>query len=194
MTHNVHLRPFQASISDALQVLDTLRTQEHLVQEAATLCLEAFERGNKILVCGNGGSASESQHLVGELMGRYNGNRAPLPAVAITADSTTLTCIGNDYRFEDVFSRQIIGLGRPGDIVIVFSTSGNSPNIVRALEVARDSRIRSIAFLGREGGAAARLSDFPLIVPCQDTARIQEGHQFLMHALMDFIEAKQAHD
>jgi len=151
--------------------------------------LEALQQGGKLVTFGNGGSACEAQHLVGELMGRYKSNRRPLAAVALTADTTVLTCIGNDFDFEDVFARQVEGLCRPGDLLIAFSTSGNSPNVVRALETGRQAGIRSIAFLGRDGGKAASLADCALIVRHHDTARIQEGHNFLMHSLMDVIEA-----
>jgi D-sedoheptulose 7-phosphate isomerase len=117
-----------------------------------------------------------------------------LPAVALTADSAVLTCVGNDFRFEDVFARQVQALGNPGDVLVAFTTSGYSGNVLAALELARKLQLTSIAFLGRDGGAAACLADCKLIVPHTDTARIQEGHQFLMHSLMDIIEAETAHE
>jgi D-sedoheptulose 7-phosphate isomerase len=185
---------FHASLNEAEQVFQSLHVLEANVCMAAEWCTEALKNGHKLLVCGNGGSACEAQHLVGELMGRYKKDRPSLPAVAMSADSAVLTCIGNDYSFEDVFARQIRALGQPGDVVVVFSTSGNSPNVLRALEAAADSQLKSIAFLGREGGAAAALAECPLIVHHKDTARIQEGHQFLMHALVEYIEAEQCHE
>lgn len=184
---------FRRAHMEALMVFESLRSLESEVQRAASLCLESLKSGHKLVVCGNGGSAAEAQHLVGELMGRYKGNRRSWPAVALNADSTTLTCIANDYAFEDVFSRQVEGLCRPGDVLIVFSTSGNSPNIVRALEAAREMSIRTIGFFGNEGGKAHTLADLPMTVAHRATARIQEGHQFLLHVLMDAMEPELAH-
>ncbi len=194
MTSQSPQAPFEASLKQALQIFQFLGSLQRKVEEAAQWCIEALNRGSKVLACGNGGSASQAQHLVGELMGRYKRNRPSLPAIALTADSTVLTCIGNDYRFNEVFSRQVKALGRPGDILVAFSTSGNSPNVLEALKAARSSQLKSIAFLGSEGGAASALADCSLIVPHQDTARIQEGHLFLMHALMDYIESEQLHE
>ena len=165
-----------------------LSTLESAVQTAAQWCLQGFESGNKLLVLGNGGSACEAQHLVSELMGRYLSNRRPLPAAALTADTAVLTCIGNDFSYEEVLARQIQAFGRPGDLLTAFSTTGHSPNVLRAIETARALGLRSITFLGRDGGASAALSDCALIAPYHATARIQEAHNFLMHAFMDIIE------
>jgi len=188
------LNLFEASVDDAMQLLDSLRPLESSLREAAACCISSFKGGHKLLACGNGGSACEAQHLVGELIGRYRGTRDGLPAVALTADSAVLTCVGNDFRFEDVFARQVQALGNPGDVLVAFTTSGYSGNVLAALELARKLQLTSIAFLGRDGGAAACLADCKLIVPHTDTARIQEGHQFLMHSLMDIIEAETAHE
>lgn len=177
-----------AALGAALNVFQSLREMEHELEGAADLCCRALRDGNKILTCGNGGSAAEAQHLVGELMGRYLLDRAPLPAVALTADSALVTCIGNDYSFDDVFARQVRGLGASGDVLVAFSTSGNSPNILAALSAAREKGIESIAFLGRCGGSARGLADHALVIPHSNTARIQEAHQFLLHSLMDRIE------
>lgn len=179
---------FQASLNEALCVFQSLVSLEGDIQVAAAWCVESLNRGHKLLVCGNGGSACEAQHLVGELMGRYKRDRPSLPAIAMSADSAVLTCIGNDYSFEDVFARQVQALGQPDDILVVFSTSGNSANVLRGLEAARSRQLKSIAFLGRDGGAAASIAMCSIIVPHVDTARVQEGHQFLMHSLMDRIE------
>jgi D-sedoheptulose 7-phosphate isomerase len=182
------LHAYRYALQQATQVLASLSSLEDKLQTAAGWCVDAFRSGNKLLSCGNGGSASEAQHLVGEIVGRYKKDRPPLPAIALNADSTLLTCIGNDYSFHDVFSRQIEGLGRPGDVLLVFSTSGNSPNVLAALEAARKLQIQSIAFLGKDGGQALAAADCSLLVQHADTARVQEGHNFLMHALMDCIE------
>lgn len=179
---------FRTAHLEALRVFESLRNLESDVQRAAALCLNSLKNGHKLVICGNGGSAAEAQHLAGEIMGRYKGNRRPWPAVALSADSATLTCIANDYSYEDVFARQVEGLCLPADVLIVFSSSGNSPNILRALESARRLSIRSIGFFGNEGGKAGKLAYLSITVAHGDTARIQEGHQFLLHALMDQIE------
>ena len=194
MTHDSERAITRSSMAEALseanQVLWSLASLESPLTLAAEMCLETLRRGGKILACGNGGSAAEAQHLVGELAGRYQRSRRPLAAVALNADSTLLTCIGNDFSFEDAFARQVEGLGRPGDLLIAFTSSGNSPNIVRALRKATQQGLRSVAFLGRDGGQALALADCSLLVAHANTARIQEGHNFLMHCLMDAIEAE----
>jgi len=181
---------YRERLREAIGVFRLLEDLEAPLLSAAVLCVEALRGGHKLLLCGNGGSTAEAQHLAGELMGNYSEHRAPLAAIALTADSSVITCIANDYGFDDIFARQVHALGQPGDALFVFSTSGNSPNIVAALEAAREVGVRSIAFLGREGGRAAALTDCSLIVRHTDTARIQEAHQFLMHALMDEIERR----
>jgi D-sedoheptulose 7-phosphate isomerase len=179
-----------AALEMALAAFQSLRSLQQELERAADLCCRALHNGNKILACGNGGSACEAQHLVGELMGRYMSDRAPMPALAINADSVLLTCIGNDYVFDDVFARQVQGLGATEDILVAFTTSGDSPNILAALSAARQRGVTSIAFLGRDGGAARALADHVLLVSHENTARIQEAHQFLLHALMDDIERR----
>lgn len=181
---------FEGALNESLQVFASLRALEDRLLTAAGWCAGALRSGHKILACGNGGSACDAQHLVGELMGRYILNRPSLPAVALNADSAVLTCLANDYSYEDVYARQVKGLGQPGDVLVAFTTSGNSPNVLRALEVAREAGLKSVAFLGKDGGAAAKLADCTLIVSHKATARIQEGHQFLLHSLMDHIEAE----
>ena len=183
---------FRAALSEALRVFESLRHLENEVNTAAVVSLESLKAGGKLVLCGNGGSAAEAQHLAGELMGRYKGNRRSWPAVAINADSVTMSCIGNDYSFEEVYARQVEGICRPGDVLIVFSTSGNSPNIIRALEAARRQSVRSVGFFGNQGGKAAEITDVPICVAHKDTARIQEAHQFLLHALMDALEPELA--
>lgn len=184
---------FRVAHASALAVFESLGELEADVRKAAFLCLESLKNGHKLLVCGNGGSAAEAQHLVGELMGRYKGNRRSWAAVALNADSVTMSCIGNDYAFEDVYARQAEGLCRPGDVLVVFSTSGNSSNILRLLGASRELSVGSVGFFGNDGGKARELVDVPIIVAHRDTARIQEGHQFLLHALMDVMEPELAH-
>ncbi len=148
------MNQFSRSLHEAVSVFESLGELEDALGLAAEWCLAALRSGGKLLICGNGGSAAEAQHLAGELVGRYKGERRGLPAIALGADSAIVTCIGNDYSFEDVFARQIQALGRSGDILVVFTTSGNSPNILRALATGREEGLKSIAFLGRDGGKA----------------------------------------
>jgi D-sedoheptulose 7-phosphate isomerase len=140
------------------------------------------------MLCGNGGSAADSQHLAAEFVGRFIKDRRPLAAIALSTDSSALTCIGNDYGFDDVFYRQVVGLGLAGDCLIAISTSGNSPNVIKAAQAARSADIRTIGLLGRDGGALAALCDLPIIVPSPTTARIQEAHIFIGHTLCSLIE------
>lgn len=183
------MNDFEKSLDDSLAMLESLRAMSGLVRDCADRCLSALNHGGKLLICGNGGSAAQAQHLAGELLGRYKRNRRPLAAIALASDTAVLTCIGNDYGFEEIFSRQVRALGRPGDVLIAISTSGRSPDILEALRTAKEIGMKSIAFLGGDGGPALPLSDSALVVGHNDTARIQEGHQFLMHCLMDLIEA-----
>ena len=180
---------FQKSLREAVTAYQSLAALEPALETAGAWCVDALRAGRKVLACGNGGSAADAQHFTAELMGRYLHDRPALAAVALTADSTLLTAVGNDYSYDQVFARQVRGLGAAADVLIVFTSSGNSPNILRALEAAREIGLRSIAFLGRGGGKARDLADCVLLVPDPVTARIQEAHQFLLHALMERIEA-----
>jgi D-sedoheptulose 7-phosphate isomerase len=180
---------FQRTLREAIQVFRGLDEHELSTQTASAWCAKALTSGNKLLICGNGGSASEAQHLAGELVGRYKNNRRPFAAISLVSDVSVLTCIGNDFDFKEAFSRQVHALANTGDVLVAFSTSGNSANVLAALVAAREIGVRSIAFLGRDGGRAKELADCCLIVRHSDTARVQEGHQFLMHCLMDQVEA-----
>jgi len=180
---------FQKTLREAVSVSESLLALESALETAGAWCVEALRAGGKVLACGNGGSGADAQHFTAELMGRYVNDRPALAAVALTADTTLLTAVGNDYGYDQVFARQVRGLGKAGDILIVFTSSGNSPNVLRALQAARELGLKSIAFLGRGGGEAKDLADCVLLVPHAVTARIQEAHQFLLHALMDRIEA-----
>lgn len=174
-------------------LIGTLRRCHALLPAIRTAGAEiraAIQRGNKILTAGNGGSAADALHLAEELVGRFDKERESYPAVALCADPTLLTCIANDYGFEKVFSRQVEGLGRPGDLLVVFTTSGKSPNLVAALRTAHARGIKSIAVLGKDGGAARGLADHEIIVPSNVTARIQEVHTFILHSWLALIEAE----
>lgn len=174
---------------------ESVRVKERFFEEraedvarAAELMIAALRSGRKILLFGNGGSAADAQHLAAELVNRYRRSRPALAAVALTTDASVLTSIANDVAFEEVFSRQIEALGEPGDVAIAISTSGRSPNVVRAVETARRLGVRTIGLLGRDGGLVAPLVDVPLIVPIEETPRIQEVHITLGHILCELIE------
>lgn len=160
-----------------------------VVTQAAVAIVEALEAGRKVLAFGNGGSAGDAQHLVTELVGRFQKERAGFAAVALTADTSLLTSVANDYGFERVFARQVEALGAPGDIAFGISTSGTSPNVVSALEIARARGLRTIALTGRDGGKAGRLADVHINVPDDCTARVQEVHITLIHAICEIVEA-----
>jgi D-sedoheptulose 7-phosphate isomerase len=158
------------------------------IAEMSSLISTALANGNKLLVMGNGGSAADSQHFVAEIVGRFKMERRALPAVALTTDTSILTAIGNDYGFESIFSRQVEALAAPGDVVIGLSTSGNSPNILKALNSARDRGCRTIGLLGKDGGSIKAACDLALVVPSMDTPRIQEGHITVIHIVCDLVE------
>ena len=156
---------------------------------AVRMIRAAFAAGGRLFVCGNGGSAADAQHLAAELTGRFEKERRGYPAVALNTDSSALTSIGNDYGFEQIFSRQLEALAAPGDVLIAITTSGNSANIVAAVERARDIGVRTIGLLGRDGGACAELVDVPLVVGVARTARIQEAHVLILHLLCEGLDA-----
>lgn len=176
-------------IQDLVDTLHRFRDSLPLVEAAGLDIRATLARGNKILTAGNGGSAADALHMAEEMVGRFEKERPPLPAICLCADPTLLTCIGNDYGFERLFSRQVEGLGRPGDMLVVFSTSGNSGNLNQALEKARSQGLKTIALLGKTGGGAKGKADHEIIVPSNVTARIQEVHTFVLHAWLAQIEA-----
>ena len=159
-----------------------------LIAEMVSLLSDAFTRGNKLLVMGNGGSAADSQHFVAEIVGRFKMERRALPAVALSTDTSILTAVGNDYGFDAVFSRQVEALAAPGDVVVGISTSGNSPNVLKALNEAKARGCRTIGLLGRDGGSIRAVCDLALVVPSTDTPRIQEGHATIIHIVCDLVE------
>jgi D-sedoheptulose 7-phosphate isomerase len=178
----------QGHLEDLIEVLQRSRALLPAIEAAGAEIRQAIKGGHKLLTAGNGGSAADALHLAEELVGRFDKERISLPAIALCADPTLLTCIGNDYGFEQVFSRQVEGLGRPGDVLVVFTTSGKSPNLIRALQAARSRSVRTIAVLGKDGGAAKGLADHELIVPSNVTARIQEVHTFILHSWLTLLE------
>jgi len=162
---------------------------EHILAQAADMA-ERLKRGCRILVCGNGGSAADAQHFAAELSGRYVKERRALAGIALTVDSSALTAIGNDYGFDRVFSRQVEALGRPGDLLVGISTSGNSPNVIHAVAAARELGLRTLGLLGRDGGQLKGLVDDALVVPSQVTARIQEIHMMTYHFWCEAIDTQ----
>ena len=158
------------------------------VSEAAAAIRDALGAGGKLLIFGNGGSAADAQHMAAELMGRFERERAALAAVALTTDTSILSAIGNDYGFDGVFARQVEGLGRRGDVALGISTSGGSANVLAALDAARSRGLKTIALTGRDGGVVGRAADIHVNVPDESTARVQEVHTTLIHALCDLIE------
>lgn len=156
--------------------------------QASKMLVETLKNGGKVLLCGNGGSAADAQHFAAELSGRYKSKRKGLAGLALTTDTSALTAIGNDFGFDEVFARQVEALGREGDLLITISTSGSSPNVLKAVEKAKELGLKSLALTGRDGGKMKEACDFSLIVKAQDTARIQELHIFIIHSLCAAVD------
>jgi D-sedoheptulose 7-phosphate isomerase len=165
------------------------------IEAAIRLMADSLRAGGKVMACGNGGSAADSQHFAAELLNRFERERAPLAAIALTTDTSTLTSIANDYAYDQVFAKQVAALGRPGDVLLAISTSGNSPNVIEAMKVAHERGVRVVALTGKGGGrmkellATGTVSDVHLCVPADRTARIQEVHLLTLHCLCDGIDA-----
>jgi D-sedoheptulose 7-phosphate isomerase len=177
------------NFTDHLHTIELVReTLNASVQSIGQLLAQSISSGSTLFWCGNGGSAADSQHLAAELVGRFKKDRRALRSVALTTDTSVLTCVANDYSFDDVFARQIEALGRPSDVLIAISTSGNSENVLRALKVAKEMGLTTIAFLGKDGGIAKGLADQVLVIPSDSTARIQEAHILIGHILCELIE------
>lgn len=177
------------SINTKVAVLESLSS---IIASTGAILSNTLKQGNKILICGNGGSAADAQHFSAELLGRYVQERQSLPAIALTTDTSTLTAIGNDYGYEQVFSRQIQGLGQPGDILIAISTSGNSPNILTAIRTARERKMQIIALTGKKGGKMAGLllpDEQHVCIPSDITSYIQESHIMILHCWCEIIDA-----
>jgi D-sedoheptulose 7-phosphate isomerase len=157
---------------------------------AIKLIVEAFEKGNKLFFFGNGGSAADAQHLAAEFVNRYLMERPPLPAIALTTDTSILTSVSNDVAFNEIFSKQLRALGREGDIAIGLSTSGNSPNVIKAIETAKEMGMKTVALTGRDGGKLNKKADISLLVPSSSTPRIQEAHILIGHMLCEMVETR----
>lgn len=181
---------FLDNLEQHADVMRQLPALDADVERVGALLAAVLQAGNKLLVCGNGGSAADAQHLASELTGRFIKDRRPLAAIALSTDSSALTCIGNDYGFDDVFSRQVQALARPGDCFIGISTSGRSPNVLKAAAAAREAGAKVVGLLGRDGGPLLAESDLAIVAPSDVTARIQEVHILVIHTLCGLIEDK----
>jgi D-sedoheptulose 7-phosphate isomerase len=178
-------------IKKSYETKQAIYTNEELLDnivQVAEKCVSLYRGKNKTILAGNGGSAADAQHIAAELVGRYGFDRPSIPSLALTTDTSNLTAIGNDYGYEQIFSRQLEGMGQEGDIFIGISTSGNSANILRAFESAKKKNIFTVALTGNDGGKMADLADISLIIPSNSTPRIQESHILIGHILCDIIE------
>jgi len=180
------------TIAAAKETLQSLVDLDAQVGKAAETIEQCLRSGNKLLVCGNGGSASDAAHFASELVVRFAGDRRAYPAICLTGDGGLLTAAGNDYGFDEIFARQVAAFGLESDVLIVLTTSGKSKNVRRALEEAKSRKLQTIAFLGRDGGSTIGLADVDLLVASDSTARIQEAHQLLLHVLCETIESRLA--
>ncbi len=177
------------SLRDSAAVkLEMAKTQVDVIEAMVEVLWERFERGGKVLLCGNGGSAADAQHLATELIVRLQHDRCPFPAIALTTDTSLLTAAGNDYGFEQIFARQVEGLGRPEDVLLAISTSGDSRNVILAVEEARRRGMKSLGFLGKGGGRLKTQVDVALVVPSSSTQHIQEAHITVGHILCAILE------
>jgi D-sedoheptulose 7-phosphate isomerase len=172
-------------VKEALLQSDTILAA---IEKAAVHIDELYRNGKKLLVCGNGGSAADAQHLAGEMVCKFKIERRSLPAIALTTDSSILTAVGNDFDFSQVFQRQVAALGESGDILLGISTSGNSQNIVKAFAKAREMGLLTIGLLGKDGGTLKTLADLPIVIPAEDTPRIQESHILIVHIICEIVE------
>jgi phosphoheptose isomerase len=178
------------AIQAATESLQSLASLEGQVTRAADMIEQCLRTGHKLLVCGNGGSAADAAHFATEFVVRFAKDRPAYPAIALAGDGGLLTAAGNDYGFDEVFARQVAAFGVENDLLICLTTSGKSKNVKRALEEAKTRKLKTIAFLGRDGGSTAGMANVDLVVPGESTARIQEAHKFLLHVLCEIVEER----
>ena len=174
-------------LSEISENFRNLKQSSSLIEEASKMIIESLNNGNKIMFCGNGGSAADSQHLAAELIGRYKKNRSPLAAISLTTDTSTITAIANDFNFDEIFSRQIEGFGKKGDVLYAISTSGNSSNIVKAISAARKKDIKIIGITGRDAGKLSNICDLIIKAPANTPDRIQEMHIAIGQIICEII-------
>lgn len=179
--------------ADHRKVLDKTEALIPQIEEMTRICANALAKGHKILLCGNGGSAADAQHIAAEFVGRFHNERVSLPAIALTTDTSILTAVGNDYSYDQVFVRQVEGLGQAGDVLWGITTSGNSGNVINAAKMAKKKGMTVIGSLGKDGGTMASLCDAALIVPDDSTARIQEMHILAAHSICTVIDEMEWH-
>lgn len=179
---------FLNNLQQHKELFKSLDSLDDSVSHAVGLIVEALKNKKKLLICGNGGSAADSQHIAAEFTGRFIKDRPPIAALSLTTDTSALTCIGNDYSFDDVFSRQVVALGHEGDCLLGITTSGNSPNVIQAMLAAKELGIKTIALLGRDGGKLKSICECSVIVPSDVTARIQEAHILIGHSICGAVE------
>ena len=182
----------EQAIYGSIETLQSLKKIEPEIARAAEMIEQCLRAGNKLLVCGNGGSASDAAHFATELVVRFAKDRRAYPAVCLTGDGGLLTAAANDYGFDEIFARQVAAFGLEGDVLIVLTTSGKSRNVQRALEEAKSRKLKTVAFLGRDGGSTIGLADVDLLVGSDSTARIQEAHKLLLHVLCETVESRLA--
>jgi D-sedoheptulose 7-phosphate isomerase len=178
------------AINGAVETLQSLHQLEGQVEQAANLIEECLRGGNKLLVCGNGGSAADASHFATEFVVRFMRERPAYPAICLAGDGGLLSAVGNDYGFEELFARQVAAFGVPGDVLVCLTTSGKSRNIERALQEAKSRKVNTISFLGRDGGSTIGMADVDLLIRGNLTSRIQEGHQLLLHVLCEIVEVR----
>lgn len=184
---------FGAAMKAAVATTQSLASLQEPLLRSARLIEECLGSGHKLLVCGNGGSAADAADFTTEFACRFMHDRRPYPAMNLAQGGSLTTAIGNDYGFEEIFARQVTAFGERGDILVAITTSGNSRNVVRAIEEARAGDLTSVAFLGRDGGSTKSMADIELVVPSDSTARIQEAHKFLLHVLCEIVESRLHH-
>lgn len=180
----------QSAIQDGIAALQASAALEPQVQRAADMIHRCLAAGSKLLVCGNGGSASDATHLATEVLCRYRDDRRPYPAISLTANGEYLTAVCNDYGADEIFARQVWGLGQKGDVLLAFTTSGKSRNVLLAIEKAKTLGVESICFLGRDGGFTKGVAMLDLMAPGSNTARIQEVHKLLFHVICEIVDAR----
>jgi D-sedoheptulose 7-phosphate isomerase len=180
------------AINGSIETLKSLEKIESKIARATEMIEQCLRSGSKLLVCGNGGSASDAAHFATELVVRFAKDRRAYPAICLTGDGGLLTAAGNDYGFDEIFALQVAAFGLEGDVLIVLTTSGKSKNVRRALEEAKSHKLKTIAFLGRDGGSTIGLADVDLLIATDSTARIQEAHQLLLHVLCEAVESRLA--
>jgi phosphoheptose isomerase len=179
---------FQAVLDEHRQAIDAVEAAAERIQSIADKVAQVFAKGGRVFICGNGGSAADAQHFAAELTGRYQCDRQGYPAIALTTDTSALTAIGNDYGFDQLYARQMEALAMPGDLLIAISTSGNSANMVKVVEYARDNGIHTVALLGKAGGQLKDLVDDSITINVQHTGRIQEAHILILHLVCERFE------